>query len=54
MVSFEAFNLLIQKSCDVKRDDMLKVVKHPDLTLMDNHGTPLSYSLINAHFILQA
>ena len=39
MVSFEAYVFLIQESFDVKREDMLKVAKHPDLTL---RGTPAS------------
>jgi hypothetical protein len=32
MVSFKAFNLLIQESFDVKSEDMFKVAKDPDLT----------------------
>jgi hypothetical protein len=33
MVSFEAFNLLIQESYDAMREDMINVTKHPGLIL---------------------
>jgi hypothetical protein len=32
MVSFEAFNFLIQESYDAKLEDMFEVGKQPDLT----------------------
>ena len=35
MVSFEAAKLLIQESYEVKRKDMFKVAKHPNLTLSE-------------------
>jgi hypothetical protein len=33
MVYIEAFNFLIQESCDDKREGTIKVAKHPNLTL---------------------
>jgi hypothetical protein len=34
MVSFEALNFLIQESRNLKREDMITVAKHPDLTFL--------------------